>query len=193
MRILITGASGMLGHDIAVHAAAAGHETIAVARAELDLTDHAAVQDAIAAATPELVVNCAAWTDVDGAESWYEAALAVNGPGAGSVAAAAAAHGAWTVHISSDYVFDGTKAGPYVESDPVGPISAYGRSKLEGERAVARAAPDRHTIVRTSWLFGAHGRCFPRRSCASPPTVTGSTWSATRSAARPSPVILPPH
>jgi dTDP-4-dehydrorhamnose reductase len=78
------------------------------------------------------------------------------------VATAAAAAGAWVIHVSTDYVFSGEKAQPYVESDPVAPVSAYGRSKLDGERAVAVAAPDAHTIVRTSWLFGAGGRCFPR-------------------------------
>ena len=108
------------------------------------------------------MINCAAWTDVDGAESDEAAAQAVNGDGAGNVAAAADAAGAWTIHVSSDYVFDGTKATPYVESDPTGPASAYGRSKLAGELAVARAAPDAHTIVRSSWLFGAGGPCFPK-------------------------------
>jgi dTDP-4-dehydrorhamnose reductase len=78
------------------------------------------------------------------------------------VAAAAAAVGAWTIHVSSDYVFDGRKPSPYVESDPVGPLSAYGRSKLAGEQAVAKAAPDRFTVVRSSWLFGVGGPCFPK-------------------------------
>jgi dTDP-4-dehydrorhamnose reductase len=99
---------------------------------------------------------------VDGAESELDAALAANRDGAGNVAAAAAANGAWTIHVSSDYVFDGTKTEPYLESDPVNALSAYGRSKLEGELAVARAAPDSHTIVRSSWLFGVDGRCFPK-------------------------------
>jgi dTDP-4-dehydrorhamnose reductase len=162
MRILITGAGGMLGSDMTHAAAAAGHEPVALARAALDITDPRAVAAAIGSARPDAVVNCAAWTEVDGAESELEAALAINGTGAGVVAAAAAAAGAWTLHISSDYVFDGEKSEPYVESDPVGPVSAYGRSKLAGEREVAAAAPDRHTIVRSSWLFGAHGRCFPK-------------------------------
>jgi dTDP-4-dehydrorhamnose reductase len=162
MRILITGAAGMLGRDVSGSTLAAGHEPSTLARAELDITDRAAVRRAVAAARPDAVVNCAAWTDVDGAEAKHEAALAVNGAGAGHVAAAAAAAGAWTVHVSSDYVFDGRKDGPYVESDPVGPISAYGRSKLAGELEVAQAAPDSHTIVRSSWLFGVHGRCFPK-------------------------------
>ena len=107
------------------------------------------------------IVNCAAWTDVDRAESQEPDALAANGSGAGNVARAAAASDAWTVHVSSDYVFDGTKREPYVESDPTKPLSAYGRTKLAGEREVARAAPEAHTIVRSSWLFGAGGPCFP--------------------------------
>lgn len=164
MRILITGAGGMLGCDLRRAAGQAGHEVIALARADLDIADADAVARAVAGARPDVVVNCAAWTDVDGAESQAEAALAVNGAGAGHVAAAAVAAGAWTVHISTDYVFDGAKAEPYVESDPVGPVSAYGASKLAGERAVAAAAGERgrYTIVRSSWLFGAHGRCFPQ-------------------------------
>jgi dTDP-4-dehydrorhamnose reductase len=85
----------------------------------------------------------------------------VNGAGAGNVARAASAYGAWTIHLSSDYVFDGTKRSPYVESDAVRPLSSYGRSKLAGEREVAVEAPERHTIVRSSWLFGAGGPCFP--------------------------------
>ena len=91
-----------------------------------------------------------------------EQAAAVNASGAGHVAAAAAAAGAWVIHVSTDYVFNGRKAGPYVESDAVDPVSAYGFSKLEGEQAVAAAAPGGHTIVRTAWLFGAGGRCFPK-------------------------------
>jgi dTDP-4-dehydrorhamnose reductase len=162
MRILITGAGGMLGHDVQRAAEAAGHEPVAVPRSSLDITDSAAVTRVVAEAAPDVVVNCAAWTNVDGAEAGEEAALEVNGAGAGHVAAAAQAAGAWTIHVSSDYVFDGQKAEPYVESDPVAPVSAYGRSKLAGEQAVAAAAPERHTIVRSAWLFGAHGKCFPR-------------------------------
>jgi dTDP-4-dehydrorhamnose reductase len=109
-----------------------------------------------------VVVNCAAWTDVDGAEAEFAAALAVNGAGAGQLARAAVASGAWVIHISSDYVFDGTKREPYLESDPTGPVSAYGRSKLAGELEVSGGAPDAHTIVRSSWLFGTGGPCFPK-------------------------------
>jgi dTDP-4-dehydrorhamnose reductase len=162
MRILITGAAGMLGHDVTAAVRAAGHEPIAFARAELDIAEAAAVQEAVLAAAPHAVINCAAWTNVDGAEEDYLGALEVNGPGAGNVARAAAAVDAWTIHVSSDYVFDGGKREPYLESDPVDPQGAYGRSKLEGERAVAQAAPDAHTIIRSSWLFGADGPCFPK-------------------------------
>jgi|HubBroStandDraft_3_1064219.scaffolds.fasta_scaffold58349_2 dTDP-4-dehydrorhamnose reductase len=161
MRFAITGAAGMLGQDLVAAARSAGHDVLALARAELDIADPGAVDDAIGAADADVVVNCAAWTNVDGAETSPDDALAINGEGAGNVARAAAAAGAWTVHISSDYVFDGTKHSPYVESDVVGPMSSYGRSKLAGEREVAVEAPGSHTIVRSSWLFGAFGPCFP--------------------------------
>jgi dTDP-4-dehydrorhamnose reductase len=161
MRFAITGAAGMLGQDLVAAAKAAGHDVLAYPRAELDIVDAAAVERAVSAAHPDVVVNCAAWTNVDGAEDDEAGAVAVNGAGAGNVARAATAAGAWTIHVSSDYVFDGSKRDPYVESDPVNPLSAYGRTKLAGERAVAEAAPDRHTIVRSSWLFGAGGPCFP--------------------------------
>src|SRR5947209_12758877 len=161
MRLLITGAAGMLGQDVAAVATSAGVETLALARAELDIADAAAVERALDSARPTVVINCAAWTDVDGAESSEPEAVAINGAGAGNVARAGAHAGAWTIHISSDYVFDGSKREPYVESDPTNPVSAYGRSKLQGEREVARAAPQTHTIVRSSWLFGATGPCFP--------------------------------
>ena len=146
----------MLGRDVVAAARAADHDVTALARANLDVTDAATTRAAIAAAAPDAVVNCAAWTDVDGAEPAEDEATRVNGDGAGNVAAA----GAFTVHVSSDYVFDGTATTPYVESAATGPRSAYGRSKLAGERAVAAAAPGNHAIVRSSWLFGAHGPNF---------------------------------
>jgi dTDP-4-dehydrorhamnose reductase len=161
MRILITGAAGMLGQDLQRVAGEGAHEAVALGHGELDIADASAVTRAVVAAAPEVVFNCAAWTDVDGAETHEPQATAVNGAGAGHLARAASAAGAWIVHISSDYVFDGGKRQPYLESDPVAPLSAYGRSKLAGEREVARHAPERHTIVRSSWLFGAGGRCFP--------------------------------
>lgn len=162
MRILITGAAGMLGSDVRLAALAAGHEPLALSRAELDITDASAVDAAVAGWRPDAVINCAAWTDVDGAESDPEGAAAINAGGAGHVARAAHGAGAWMVQVSTDYVFAGTQAEAYVESDPVGPASAYGRSKLDGEQAVASAAPRRHTNARTAWLFGAAGPCFPR-------------------------------
>jgi len=152
----------MLGTDVCRAGTDAELDVLAYERARLDITDRDAVEAAVRRARPDVVINCAAWTDVDGAESSVGAAAAVNAAGAGNVARAAASSGAWTIHVSSDYVFDGCKDEPYVESDPVSPLSAYGRSKLDGELAVAREAPDRHTIVRSAWLFGTTGRCFPK-------------------------------
>jgi len=159
MRLLVTGAAGMLGRDVVAAAGDAGHEVVALARAELDITDADAVRAAIAAARPDAVINCAAWTDVDGAETAEASATAVNGDGAGHVAAAAAHSGAHLVHVSTDYVFDGEAAEPYTEEAATAPQSAYGRSKLAGEHAVAAAARQ-SAIVRASWLFGPHGRNF---------------------------------
>jgi dTDP-4-dehydrorhamnose reductase len=163
MRVLITGAGGMLGVDVGAAALAAGHEVVALPRADLDITDAAAVDAAVTAATPDLVINCAAFTNVDAAQGdGRDAAHLINGVGAGHIASAAATGGAWLVHVSTDYVFDGAKTtGPYLESDGTAPQSVYGASKLEGELAVAQAAPLSHTIVRSSWLFGNHGGCFP--------------------------------
>jgi dTDP-4-dehydrorhamnose reductase len=154
MRLLVTGAAGMLGRDVVAAAESAGHDVIALARRDLDIADPAAVRAAVQAARPDAVVNCAAWTDVDGAEEHEAEATRVNGIGAGNVAAAAP----YVVHVSSDYVFDGAASEPYAEDDPTGPRSAYGRSKLAGEHAVAAAGE--HAIVRSAWLFGAHGRNF---------------------------------
>jgi dTDP-4-dehydrorhamnose reductase len=159
MRVVITGAAGMLGRDVVRAARAENHEVVALARDELDILDADAVRSTIVAERPGAVINCAAWTDVDGAEADEPAATRLNGDAAGAVAAAAAEVGAAIVHPSTDYVFDGSGKRPYVESDPTSPINAYGRSKLAGEHAVAAANP-RHFVVRTSWLFGANGRNF---------------------------------
>jgi dTDP-4-dehydrorhamnose reductase len=161
MRFLITGAGGMLGQDVVAAVGAGGHDAVALARRDLDVTDFGLVERAVADARPDVVINCAAWTDVDGAESSENEASAVNAAGAGNVARAAHGAGAWTIHVSTDYVFDGVKREPYVESDTTRPLSAYGRSKLAGEMEVANEASGRHTVVRSSWLFGAGGRCFP--------------------------------
>src|SRR3954447_19424813 len=154
MRLLVTGAAGMLGRDVVAAAESAGHDVIALARRDLDITDPDAVRAAVQAARPDAVVNCAAWTDVDGAEEHEADATLVNGPGAGNVAAAAP----YVVHVSSDYVFAGTASEPYAEADHTGPRTAYGRSKLAGEHAVLAAGD--HAIVRSAWLFGVHGPNF---------------------------------
>ncbi|MDQ3933917.1 MAG: dTDP-4-dehydrorhamnose reductase [Actinomycetota bacterium] len=159
MRLLITGAAGMLGRDVTLAARAANHEVVALAREELDLLDRRRVRRTLDAEAPHAVINCAAWTDVDGAESGEETATAINGTAAGFLARAAAEVDAAIVHPSTDYVFDGSAGRPYVESDPPSPVNAYGRSKLAGEHAVAAENP-RHFVVRTSWLFGPHGPNF---------------------------------
>ena len=159
MRLLVTGAGGMLGRAVVEAATRLGHDVRAASRAELDITDAAAARDAVADARAEAVINCAAYTDVDGAESDWARAEAVNCTGAGNVAAAAARAGASVVHVSTDYVFDGSKREPWLESDPTGPLGVYGETKLGGEHAVAEANA-RHAIVRTAWLYGAGGKNF---------------------------------
>jgi dTDP-4-dehydrorhamnose reductase len=160
MRLLVIGAAGMLGQDLLAAAQAAGHEPVGLDLPELDITDAAATTEAVRGAAPDAVVNCAAWTDVDGAEEREELAARVNAEGAGNVAAAAAAAGALAVQISTDYSFDGTASEPYTESSPTNAIGAYGRTKLAGELAVAEAATPDFAIVRSSWLFGPHGKNF---------------------------------
>jgi dTDP-4-dehydrorhamnose reductase len=149
----------MLGQAVVETAARLGHDVRPATRAELDVTDAQAVRGVILEAQADAVVNCAAYTDVDGAESDRATAEAVNCAGAGNVAAAAAETGATIVHVSTDYVFDGSKREPWLESDPTGPLGVYGETKLAGERAVADANA-RHVVVRTAWLFGAGGRNF---------------------------------
>jgi dTDP-4-dehydrorhamnose reductase len=159
VKLLVTGAGGMLGRAVTAVAQRLGHDVAALERADLDVTDAAAVQDALADVQPRALINCAAWNDVDGAEEHEQRALAVNGEGAGNLARAADAVGARVVHVSSDYVFDGRKTIPYVEDDAAAPVGAYGRTKLAGEQAVAAGNPD-HAIVRSAWLFGDGGRNF---------------------------------
>jgi dTDP-4-dehydrorhamnose reductase len=159
MKLLVTGAGGMLGRDVMLAADNAGHEVVGFGHAELDVADTAAVAAKLEAERPGVVINCAAWTDVDGAEAAEQEATAVNAAAAGSLAAAAAAVDSAVVYVSSDYVFDGSKATPYVETDQPAPLSAYGRSKLAGEEAT-RAANKRHFVVRSAWLFGAGGPNF---------------------------------
>ncbi|MFJ8010271.1 dTDP-4-dehydrorhamnose reductase [Streptomyces fagopyri] len=156
MRWLVTGGGGALGRE--VRALLAGGQVTALDRAGLDITDPRAVRAAVAG--HDVVVNCAAWTDVDGAERAEAAATAVNGTGVRHLALACRRAGARLLHVSSDYVLSGTGTEPYPESAPTGPVNAYGRSKLAGERAVAELLPDTGYIVRTAWLYGEHGRNF---------------------------------
>ena len=134
--------------------------TTAVDRGDLDLLDEEAVSAAVKG--HDVVVNCAAWTAVDDAEADEAAAAETNATVPGVLARAANRHGARLVQISTDYVFDGVATTPYAEDDPVAPRSAYGRTKAAGEEAVLKEAPEQHLIVRTAWLYGAHGGCFPR-------------------------------
>jgi dTDP-4-dehydrorhamnose reductase len=170
VRLLVTGARGMLGHDVMRAGQRAGHDLVLVDLPELDVTDAASVEemlDRLKAEERSLdgVLNCAAWTDVDGAESKREQAHAVNAEGAGVLARGAASAGVPLLHISTDYVFDGTaplEAGcprPYLEADLTGPRSVYGSTKLEGEQLVL-AASRAHTVVRTAWLYGVDGPNF---------------------------------
>ncbi|GAA2801065.1 dTDP-4-dehydrorhamnose reductase [Streptomyces showdoensis] len=157
-RWLITGAAGMLGRDLAEVLAADGVEYTALTRQELDVTDAAAVRAAVAG--HDVVVNAAAWTDVDGAETEEAAATRINGDGPRALAAACAETGAVLIQVSTDYVFPGDATEPYRHDAPTAPVNAYGRSKLAGELAVTELLPERGYVVRTAWLYGAHGRNF---------------------------------
>jgi dTDP-4-dehydrorhamnose reductase len=153
MRVLITGARGQVGHEL-VHAFA-GHDITAAGRDELDVTDRQAVLTAVTARRPAAVIHAAAWTAVDACESDPDRAFATNALGTRNVAEAARRVGAHLTYFSTDYVFDGTKVGPYLEWDHPCPRSVYGRSKLAGEIEL-RADPDA-TIARISWVCGRHG------------------------------------
>jgi len=157
-RWLVTGAGGMLGRDVLT--ALEGADVTALARADLDITDPVAVQAAVAAS--DVVVNCAAWTAVDDAETQEGAAFAVNAVGPQLLARACAATGARLVQISTDYVFAGDATTPYPVDAPAAPRSAYGRTKAAGEWAVRAELPHGHWILRTAWLYGAHGPSFVR-------------------------------
>jgi len=153
MKLLITGANGQLGHELVRATIAAGHEVIATSHETLDITDKTAVDDVITSARPDVVIHAAAWTAVDACESEPEKALLVNGTATKFIADAAHAVGAHVVYISTDYVFDGSKASAYDESDVTNPQSVYGSSKLAGEKALG--ATD--AIVRISWVCGFYG------------------------------------
>ena len=159
MKVLVTGAGGMLAQAVVPALATAEYSVIARSRTQLDVTDGDAVRRAAEQAKPDWICHLAAYTDVDGCEANEAHALRINGEGAGHAATAAAAVGAGVLSVSTDYVFAGDDATPRRETDRVGPVSAYGRSKLAGEEAV-RASGARHVIVRTAWLYGKGGRNF---------------------------------
>ena len=158
-RWLVTGAGGQLGHDlVAVLSGRPGVELVAPKRSDLDITDSDAVATAVAEA--DVVVNAAAWTDVDAAETAEAAATLINGTAVAHLARACAASGARLVHVSTDYVFSGDASSPYPEYAPTAPLNAYGRSKLAGELAIAAELPEHGYVVRTAWLYGEHGGNF---------------------------------
>ncbi|HET7735447.1 MAG TPA: dTDP-4-dehydrorhamnose reductase, partial [Nocardioidaceae bacterium] len=160
MRWLVTGADGMLGTDLVAVLREHGHDITAVTRRTADLTDPASVRDLVR--SHDVVVNCAAWTAVDDAETHEPEAFQANAAIPETLARACGESGAWMVQVSTDYVFDGAARTPYPEDAKPCPSSAYGRTKAAGEEAVRAALPDRSYVVRTAWLYGAHGSCFPK-------------------------------
>ena len=161
MRVLVTGANGQLGSELVeMYRARSGDEVLGVDLPDIDITSPASVAAAFESFAPDVVINCAAWTAVDAAEENEAGALAVNGEGPRVLARACRDAEAWLVQISTDYVFSGEASSPYVEDAAPDPRSAYGRTKLAGEVAVAEELPDAHYIVRTAWLYGHQGNNF---------------------------------
>jgi len=159
MKLLIIGHKGQLGFELVKQAPEAGFEYEAVDLPEIDITNQAQVSELIERSNPSLVINAAAYTAVDKAETDVELAFRVNRDGAGNIAQACSDADTNLIHISTDYVFDGQHTRPYREDDPVSPLGIYSKSKEEGERAV-RAALKNHIIIRTAWLYGVHGHNF---------------------------------
>lgn len=159
MKLMVTGAAGMTGSELVAQATDLGWHVVPFDRNALDITDPGLVADAVARAEPDVIINAAAYTAVDAAESEPERAMEINGTAAGSLARAAESCGAAIVHVSTDYVFDGQKTTPYKPADAVDPIGVYGESKLAGEIEVRNGAK-RHAIVRTSWVYSHIGKNF---------------------------------
>lgn len=159
MRIAVTGRTGQVVQSLLARAEAAGVAVIPVGRPQLDLAQPNGVEQVLAAAKPDCIINAAAYTAVDKAETEPDLAMRINGEGAGAVAAAAAALGMPLIHISTDYVFDGMAPRPWLETDPTAPLSAYGRAKLAGEDAVMASGAD-WTILRTAWVYSPYGANF---------------------------------
>jgi dTDP-4-dehydrorhamnose reductase len=156
MKILVTGAAGQVGREVVEHGRRMGDDVIALDRISLDVANRAAVHQAIDASKPDVVVHCAAWTAVDACEGDPDRAMVENADAPGFVAEACALVDAHLIVLSTDYVFDGTKPSPYIETDATNPLSVYGRSKLAGEHAVLAALPSA-CVVRTSWVCGQYG------------------------------------
>lgn len=160
MKVLITGSNGMLGHDL-IDVLDGKHELIKTTSKSLDITDEDKVKEYIVNENPDIVINSAAYTDVDGCETNEEMAYKVNGDGVKNLALACKVVDCPLVHISTDYVFNGENSKPWMEDDEVGPISIYGKSKLQGEEAI-ESILDKFFIIRTSWLYGINGGNFPK-------------------------------
>lgn len=159
MKILVTGASGQLGSELVRLLGPAAHEVITPGRAELDLLQTERIAAVIERYRPDQVINCAAYTAVDRAETEVDSAFAINRDAAGELAVAAARCGARVLHVSTDFVFDGRQTRPYREDDTAAPLGVYGRSKLAGEQAVMQACPDA-VVLRTAWVYGCNGHNF---------------------------------
>jgi len=159
MRVLVAGPGGQLGTDLVAFLRQQGVEVLAPDMRQMNLLEPQSIREAVHSAAPQWVVNCAAYTQVDRAEQDVEAAFAVNRDGAGVLAEAAHAAGAWMLQVSTDFVFSGQSSAPYTEDDAPGPLGVYGQSKYEGELAVQQACT-RSMIVRTAWLYGVHGNNF---------------------------------
>ena len=161
MRVLVTGANGQLGSElVALYAARSGDDVRGIDLPDVDITSSDSVAEVFSSFSPDVVINCAAWTAVDAAEENEAGALAVNGEGPRVLARACSDAGAWLVQISTDYVFSGKATSPYEEDATPDPRSAYGRTKLVGEQAAIEELPDAHYIVRTAWLYGHQGSNF---------------------------------
>lgn len=159
MSLLVFGAGGQLGKEIGVAVARRNLTAVLLARAEADIADRPAIMAAVERTRPSVVVNAAAYTKVDRAEDEADQAYRENRDGPALLAEICAAQGLPLIHVSTDYVFDGTKSGPYVETDPIAPLGVYGASKEAGERAI-RGRLERHVILRTAWVYGIHGNNF---------------------------------
>ena len=160
MKILITGSNGMLGHDL-IEVLKDEHELVLTTSKTLDITVEDKVMDFICDINPDVVINSAAYTDVDGCEENQDIAYGVNGDGVKNLALACKEVDCPLVHVSTDYIFNGKNTRPWVEDDEIGPISVYGKSKLKGEEAILEIL-DKFFIVRTAWLYGINGKNFPK-------------------------------